>query len=74
MKKRNENHCKQILKWLETHDSITQDEAIEAFRCYRLSARIFDLRQRGIDIKTDMVYSTDDNGYPMRYARYRKVA
>ena len=75
MNKRKENHCKKILKYLETHDSITQDEAIDLFRCYRLSARIFDLRNRyGIDIQTDMVYSVDDDGYPMRYARYRKVS
>lgn len=74
MKKRNENHCKQILKWLMEHGTITQDEAIIHFRCYRLSARIFDLRKQGNEIETDMVYSTDEEGYPMKYARYRKVA
>ena len=74
MSKRNENHCKLILKYLKEHDSITQDEAIDKFRCYRLSARIFDLRVRGNMIETEMVYSVDDAGYPMKYAKYKKVA
>lgn len=73
MNKRNESHCKQILKYLTEHDFITNDIAIDSFRCYRLSARIHDLRKRYV-IETEMVYSIDDAGYPMKYAKYRLVA
>lgn len=71
--KRNDNHRKQILKWLMEHGTITQDEAIKHFRCYRLSARIFELREHGHDIKTDMVSGVDAEGFPFRYAKYRMV-
>lgn len=74
MNKRNESHCKKILAHLKTHEFITNDDAIELYHCYRLSARIFDLRSKyGVNIDTDMVYSTDDDGYPMKYGKYRLV-
>ena len=72
--KRNETHCKQIWQHLERYGSITADDAIEKYRCYRLSARIFDLRKHGKLIETEMVYSTDDAGFPMKYAKYKKVS
>lgn len=74
MKKRNEAQCDAIQAYLETHDFITNDTAIEWFRCYRLSARIHDLRKRGVNIETEMVYTLDDEGLPMKYAKYRKVS
>ena len=74
MNKRNENHCKQIWQHLEKYGSITNDTAIERFRCYRLSARIFDLRKQGKLIETEMIYTTDDEGYPTHYAKYKKVS
>jgi len=43
---------KEILKWLESGKSITGLEAIERFGCYRLSARIFNLRENGYQIVT----------------------
>ena len=73
MSKRNDSHCKKILEYLKEHDYITNDIAIDLFRCYRLSARIFDLRIRGNLIETEMVFSEDDNGDPMKYAKYRLV-
>lgn len=39
-----------ILDYLERNVSITQAEAINQFGCYRLGARIFDLRAVGFDI------------------------
>ena len=73
MNSRNESHCKKILKYLAEHDFITNDIAIDKFRCYRLSARIHDLRKMYL-IETEMVYSVDDEGNPMKYAKYRLVA
>lgn len=41
-----------ILDHLKNHGSITSIEAIEKYRITRLSDRIFNLRNDGIDIKT----------------------
>lgn len=39
-----------ILAYLKGGATISQDKAIELFRCYRLSARIKDLRNKGYNI------------------------
>lgn len=41
-----------ILEYLDKHGEITQRDAVR-LGCYRLSARIHDIRQRGIVIKSD---------------------
>lgn len=51
-------HKKQILEWLEKNKSITPLDALHYIGCYRLSARIYDLRQEGNVIETDK-----SNGY-----------
>ena len=56
-----------IARHLEKHGSITSMEAFETYRITRLSGRIFDLRQRGMDIVTDMVYGKGG----IKYAVYR---
>tara|TARA_R100000329_G_scaffold112115_1_gene92062 strand:+ start:369 stop:599 length:231 start_codon:yes stop_codon:yes gene_type:complete len=43
---------KQILNWLESGKSITPLQALEQFGCFRLSARIFNLRENGYQIVT----------------------
>ena len=40
-----------ILAYLEKYGSITQAEAMAHIGCYRLGARIWDLKRRGIKIK-----------------------
>jgi len=59
----------QILLHLESGQTITPIEALELFRCFRLAARIADLKALGHNIRTEMVES------PMgrRYARYSLV-
>ena len=39
-----------ILEYLKGGATISEDKAIELFRCYRLSARIKDLRNKGYNI------------------------
>jgi len=39
-----------IRKWLESGKRITPLEALHEFSCFRLSARIYDLRQKGMRI------------------------
>ena len=65
-KKQRKSQKTRILEYLEEHGSITQAEAVERFRCYRLSARISELKDDGHNIITE---SEPNNGYG-RHARY----
>lgn len=56
---------KNILIHLLSKRSITPLEALVAYGCFRLSARIYDLRAKGYTIKMEMV---EING--KRVARY----
>ena len=55
----------QILDYLKSGKSITPLEALEFFQCFRLSARIFDLRSDGHNIITKNI--TNDK---KTYAEY----
>ena len=58
----------QILDYIERNGSITDMEAAEVFDCYRLGARIYDLRKRGVTIITEKCRSRNKR----IYARYRR--
>lgn len=60
----NKTHCDYVLEYLELYDSITALEAVRAFNCFRLAARISDLRQDGYTIETEY------NPTGKRYAMY----
>ena len=63
---------KDILKYLKSHKrGITQRDAIELFGCYRLSARIADLRDAGWNIVTDREEGRNRYGDRIFYGRYR---
>jgi hypothetical protein len=47
-----------ILQHLELHNTINPMIALNEFKCFRLAARISDLRNAGYKINTDM-----SNGY-----------
>lgn len=64
-------HSDKILRHMQTHGSITAAEAIERFGCYRLGARIYDLRQRGHKIVSIVENGKNRDGDPVHYARYR---
>jgi hypothetical protein len=55
----------EILKHLQSGKVISPIEALEKFGCMRLGGRIFELKQQGHKIVTDMVTK---NG--KRYAEY----
>lgn len=44
-----------ILNYLQEGKSITPIEALQKFDCFRLGARIADLRKEGFDIKTTIL-------------------
>lgn len=63
-----ESQRAKILEYLKKGYSITPMSALEKFNCFRLGARIFDLKNKGHEIITDMV---DDEKTDKRYASYR---
>ena len=46
------SQSKHILDWLKTHEGITAIEALREFGCFRLAARVYDLRAKGHKIKS----------------------
>lgn len=62
---------KKILRYLKTHKrGITPMDALRLFGCFRLSARIKDLRESGNNIYTEMETKEYEDGTVKRYARY----
>ena len=60
-----------IEKWLHDHGSITGKQAMEDCGVYRLSARIFELRKRGVDIETHTLAVKNRYGKMSYVAQYR---
>jgi hypothetical protein len=52
-------HNALIFGWLLNGRSITQLEALNMFGCFRLAARIANIREEGLDIVTDMITVND---------------
>jgi hypothetical protein len=69
-----ESQKKQILEHIEAFGSITPIEALNLFGCFRLSARIWDLRHEGHSIRTniitDHVVTRKNRPYTVNYAKY----
>jgi hypothetical protein len=59
-----------ILSHLKTGKSITPIDALERFDCFRLGARIYDLKQAGHVIHKDMV-PTDSGKHVASYTMVR---
>lgn len=55
MKTKIETQKKQILEHLQGGHVVTPMRALHNYGCYRLSARIYDLRKEGHKIKTEMI-------------------
>ena len=48
-----------IKGWLLNGRSITQLDALNMFGCFRLAARISDIREEGVNIMTEMITVND---------------
>jgi hypothetical protein len=59
------NATQKIREWLERGKSITPFQALQWWGCMRLGARIYDLRNDGMNIITEIV---EKNG--KQYAKY----
>lgn len=64
------NKTKEVLKHLEKKGSITSWDAIKLYGATRLSAIIFNLRDRGYVIDTITMEAEDRYGNTSRYAKY----
>ena len=70
MKSQNER----ILKYLQTHKrGITQLQALEKLGVLRLSGRIYDLRDQGYEIATNIIEVPNRFGEISKVAEYRLV-
>ena len=59
-----------ILDWLLLGHSITPIDALKMFGCFRLGARIADIKEMGYLVHTEMVH---DKKTGKRFARYSIV-
>lgn len=64
------NQNEMLEEYLKNHDGITPLEAMNELGIYRLSARVADLRQSGVAVKTEMVTVLNRSGKPVKVARY----
>jgi len=63
MKKLIESQNKAIRKYLEKGKKLTALDALYLFGCFRLSARIFDLREMGLGIKAERISVSSPSVY-----------
>lgn len=72
MSKRRSTQNDRIIEWMKEMGEITQREAIN-LGCLRLSARIFDFKEAGIEIKKEMREVKNRDGSTARIAVYSLV-
>jgi len=56
-----------IKQHLQKGKTITQMQALRKWRCFRLSARINEIRNDGIDVRTTMVDNSHNSGAHAKY-------
>lgn len=66
-----QSQCAQILKWLREGKPLTPLLALEQFGCFRLAARINDLRNAGHDIRMNLITVTTRSQGTAQVAEYR---
>lgn len=59
-----------ILEYMDEFGSITPLEAIRDIGCYRLSARISDIKKKGYPVRTELVAVKNRRGKQSKIARY----
>lgn len=59
-----------ILDYMKQTGGITAAEAMQEIGCYRLAARIADLKADGIGVKSEPVKSRNRWGKAIRFVRY----
>lgn len=70
MAKKLSDTCQAIYKYMAFHNGITQAEAFLELGCSRLGARILDMRNCGIPIKSEMIKVEKRDGSFAYVAKY----
>ena len=65
------NQTTAIKNHLESGKTITSMEAFQLYGCTRLSAKIFDLKKRGMEIDSIPTAGTNRYGNPCTFSTYR---
>lgn len=65
------SQCSAIRRHLEAGKTITAIEALDAFGCFRLAARIDDLKNAGLPVESALVAVINRDGKKVRVAEYR---
>lgn len=65
------NQKQKVLRHLQEQGSINPHQALFDYSIMRLAAVIFDLKEEGHDIVTELVRSTNKFKEPVTYAKYR---
>ena len=67
---KHKNQADRVLQYIRDFGSITPLEAVSDLGCYRLSARIFDLRRSGYVIDSEEITVKNRYGQRCTVARY----
>lgn len=59
-----------IILYVRDNGSITTKQAMEDLGCFRLSARVYEIKAVGITVNKEMVTVKNRNGEDCRVARY----
>lgn len=59
-----------VLNYMEEHGRISQWKATQELRILRLGARIWDLKQKGYPIRSEMIYHVDEDGNRTKWKEY----
>lgn len=68
-----ETHETRLLRYLQEHDGITQLEATSILHNTRLSATVFNLRNKGYNIITDNTKGINAYGEKTNFGKYKLV-
>lgn len=66
-------HKDELLAWFRRGLSITPAEAVDQFSNYRLADTVFNLREDGHRIDTELMIRRNDFGRTIRYAKYHYI-
>lgn len=59
-----------VLEYIKVHGSINPWQAMQELHIMRLGARIWDLKESGIDITTTIRYKQNEDGTSTHWAEY----